>query len=151
MTKIRSPAGLDSTVGPTPELVDTGFHKVAANRWEFSNKLFRRGERDKLREICRKKATYSKPQLRLSSELADEPRILSASSEVVENLICENKRLRRENNVLSSELAAMKNKFEELLDLATVYGESSDKQEADENGPMVFGVRLGVLRGEREK
>ncbi|KAL0334313.1 UNVERIFIED_CONTAM: Heat stress transcription factor B-3 [Sesamum angustifolium] len=41
-----------------------GFRKVATNRWEFSNDKFRKGERDKLCEIRRRKSSSSsnKPQ-----------------------------------------------------------------------------------------
>ncbi|KAL3625543.1 hypothetical protein CASFOL_030997 [Castilleja foliolosa] len=137
--------------------LNTGFHKVTTNRWEFSNNLFIRGKRDQLRDICRKKATSNKPQPKVQlpnaspedqsgdNEERPSPSASSSSSDYT-NLVGENKRLRRENGALSSELAVMKKKFDELLDLAAVNGGgNSEREESDDEGPKLFGVRLRRL------
>lgn len=70
----------------------------------------------------------------------------------------ENKKLRTENRVLSSELTAMKNKCKELLDLVAVYtnqkedskGNDDDDNDNNKEQPKLFGVRLQV-QGERER
>lgn len=59
----------------------------------------------------------------------------------------ENKRLKKENGVLSSELTDMKRKCRELLELVAKY--SHAKEEKEDERPMLFGVRLDV-QGERE-
>lgn len=71
----------------------------------------------------------------------------TSSSSGYGNLIDENKRLKKENVVLNSELSSMKRKCKELLDLVAKHAHS-DKDEKDER-PKLFGVRLEV-QGERE-
>ncbi|KAI3471689.1 hypothetical protein Pfo_028339 [Paulownia fortunei] len=142
-----------------------GFRKVATNRWEFSNDMFRKGERDQLCEIRRRKAWSNKPHPNLQVQAAAAPKDQSSdnddqrssstsSSSEFTTLIDENKRLKQENGVLSSELAIMKKKCKELLDLVAIYGGNSEKEESveEENneGPKLFGVRLEV-EGEIEK
>ncbi|KAI3472206.1 hypothetical protein Pfo_029694 [Paulownia fortunei] len=141
-----------------------GFRKVATNRWEFSNDMFRKGERDQLCEIRRRKAWSNKPHPNLqvqaaapkdqSSDNDDQRSSSTSSSSEFTTLIDENKRLKQENGVLSSELAIMKKKCKELLDLVAIYGGNSEKEESveEENneGPKLFGVRLEV-EGEIEK
>ncbi|KAK6149138.1 hypothetical protein DH2020_016663 [Rehmannia glutinosa] len=140
-----------------------GFHKVATSRWEFSNDMFRKGEKDQLCEIRRRRATSNKPQPNVQviqaatttkdQSSGDEDRRSSSTSSSSEFtiLIDENKRLKKENGVLNSELAIMKKKCNELLDLVAMYGEnSSEKEEIVEEeskmnkGPKLFGVRLEV-------
>ncbi|KAI3446483.1 hypothetical protein Pfo_003148 [Paulownia fortunei] len=144
-----------------------GFHKIATNRWEFSNDMFRKGEKDLLCEIRRRKALSNKPQPNVQVQAAapkdqsdndqDQRSLSTSSSSEFTTLIGENKRLRQENGVLSSELAVMKKKCKELLDLVAVYGGNSDKEDqsvdVEENkneGPKLFGVRLGV-EGKRKR
>uniref|UniRef100_A0A0A0KW58 Uncharacterized protein n=2 Tax=Cucumis sativus TaxID=3659 RepID=A0A0A0KW58_CUCSA len=59
----------------------------------------------------------------------------------------ENKRLKKENGALSSELASMKNKCKGLFDLVATY-ENISKKEDEDVRPKLFGVRL---EGERER
>ncbi|KAK6124845.1 hypothetical protein DH2020_041413 [Rehmannia glutinosa] len=127
-----------------------GFHKVATSRWEFSNDMFRKGEKDQLCEIRRRRATSNKPQPNAYNDEDRRSPSTSSSSEFT-ILIDENKRLKKENGVLNSELAIMKKKCNELLDLVAMYGEnSSQKEEIVEEeskmnkGPKLFGVRLEV-------
>ena len=58
------------------------------------------------------------------------------------NLMDENKRLKRENGALNSELVAVKRKCKHLLELVSKHSKKNDEQ--DERPPMLFGVRLDV-------
>ncbi|KAF3956792.1 hypothetical protein CMV_018122 [Castanea mollissima] len=130
-----------------------GFRKVATNRWEFCNDMFRKGEKELLCEIRRRKAWSNKqqpvaPTQTSPQELDEDQRSSSTSSSSgYITLIDENKRLKKENGVLNSELLSMKRKCKELLDLVAKYAHS-EKEEEDER-PKLFGVRLEVP-GERE-
>ncbi|XP_057784713.1 heat stress transcription factor B-3 [Salvia miltiorrhiza] len=133
-----------------------GFHKVATNRWEFSNDMFRKGKREQLCEIRRRKAWSNKAQPNVQAATAppqsenEEQRSSStSSSSEFTTLVDENKRLKKENGVLNSELAFMKKKCKELLDLVAVHGGGREEAEPEE-GPKLFGVRLGV-KSEKEK
>ncbi|GFP92210.1 heat stress transcription factor b-3 [Phtheirospermum japonicum] len=132
-----------------------GFRKIATSRWEFSNDMFRKGERDQLCEIRRRKACSNKtqPNAHIQSapalkdqSLADDDRRSSSTSSSSEftTLVDENKRLKRENGVLSSELAIMKKKCKELLDLVAMCEREKEKEEKINEGPKLFGVRLEV-------
>ncbi|KAL6530474.1 hypothetical protein OROMI_028363 [Orobanche minor] len=142
-----------------------GFHKIATSRWEFGNDMFRKGEKVKLCEIRRRKACSNKSQPNVDVQSApitkdqssgdDDHRSSSTSSSPeFTTLIDENKRLKQENEVLNSELAIMKKKYKELLDLATMYNGVNLETEKDERveeeegekveGPKLFGVRLEV-------
>lgn len=60
----------------------------------------------------------------------------------------ENKRLRSENGLLSSELVSMKRKCQELHDLLAAYAKSDGEEKVErrhKNPLMLFGVRLEVL------
>ncbi|KAM2044730.1 hypothetical protein ACFX1T_009009 [Malus domestica] len=142
-----------------------GFRKVATNRWEFCNDKFRKGEKDQLCDIRRRKAWATKPQpinnavtqkagaaALLPNEFDEDQRSSStSSSSEFCSLVDENKRLKQENGVLSSELMSMKQKCNELLHLVARYGDSAEKEEEDnERVPKLFGVRLEVA-GERER
>lgn len=113
--------------------------------------MFRKGERDQLCEIRRRKAWYNKPQQNVQAAAAAPPQSkdeeqrsssTSSSSEFT-SLIDENKRLKQENGVLNSELAFMKKKCKQLLDLV------EDAEKEAEEGPKLFGVRLGVKKRKR--
>ncbi|XP_050379330.1 heat stress transcription factor B-3 [Argentina anserina] len=139
-----------------------GFRKVATSRWEFCNEKFRKGEKDHLCEIRRRKAWANKQQPTTSLAQGqeapdydhsdeDQERSSSTSSSEYSSLIDENKRLKMENGVLSCELTSMKNKCKELLDLVAKYGRDSERgQEEEDQRPKLFGVRLEV-EGERER
>ncbi|XP_062003764.1 heat stress transcription factor B-3-like [Rosa rugosa] len=140
-----------------------GFRKVATSRWEFCNDKFRKGEKDHLCEIRRRKAWANKQQPNAAlaqgqaaaeDDQSDEDHERSSStssSSEYSSLIDENKRLKMENGVLSCELTSMKNKCKELLDLVAKYGRDSERgKEEDDQRPKLFGVRLEV-EGERER
>ncbi|BFG38055.1 hypothetical protein CerSpe_243290 [Prunus speciosa] len=144
-----------------------GFRKVSTSRWEFCNDKFRKGEKDQLCDIRRRKAWASKQQpinnialneaaqaMPNHDEFDEDQRSNSStsSSSDYSSLVDENKRLKQENGVLSSELTSMKRKCKELLDLVAKYGDSTEKEEEEnsERVPKLFGVRLEV-EGERER
>ncbi|CAK9140992.1 unnamed protein product [Ilex paraguariensis] len=133
-----------------------GFRKVATTRWEFCNKMFRKGKQDLLCEIRRRKALTNKTQTAAQNqstpkESDEDQRSSSTSSSFgYTTLVDENKRLKRENGVLSTELSSMKKKCKELLDLVAMYTNSEKEEEEDERPLKLFGVRLEV-QGERER
>ncbi|KAF3441196.1 hypothetical protein FNV43_RR16599 [Rhamnella rubrinervis] len=137
-----------------------GFRKVATSRWEFCNDKFRKGEKEQLCEIRRRKAWVNKqqsvdalngdqsaapPAPQVQDQYSDEDQRSSStsSSSGYSTLMDENKRLKKENGVLNTELSSMKNKCKELLDLVAKYAHL-DKQREHNQGPKLFGVRLEV-------
>lgn len=116
--------------------------------------MFRKGERELLCQIHRRKAWSNKQQpiapIQVTPQEFDEDQRSSSTSSSSEytTLIDENKRLKKENGVLSSELTSMKRKCKELLDLVAQYAHLEKEEEDD--GPKLFGVRLEV-EGERER
>ncbi|XVF56163.1 hypothetical protein PTKIN_Ptkin06aG0095300 [Pterospermum kingtungense] len=137
-----------------------GFRKVATSRWEFCNDMFRKGERELLCNIRRRKAWSNNQQRAASIIQATSPQesdeehersSSTSSSSGYNSLVDENKRLRKENGVLSSELTGMKRKCKELLDLVAKYAQFEKEKEDESTTPLkLFGVRLEV-EGEREK
>ncbi|KAJ9184820.1 hypothetical protein P3X46_004508 [Hevea brasiliensis] len=135
-----------------------GFRKVATSRWEFCNDMFRKGKRELLCQIRRRKAWSNKQQpiapiQATPQEFEEDQRSSStSSSSEYSNLIDENKRLKKENCALSSELTSMKKKCKELLDLVAKYAhlEKEDDGGDDDERPKLFGVRLEVGE-ERER
>ncbi|GLT45280.1 hypothetical protein SLA2020_191210 [Shorea laevis] len=133
-----------------------GFRKVATNRWEFCNGMFRKGERELLCNIRRRKAWTNKQQqpiaepMQVAAQESDEAQRSSStsSSSGYSSLMDENKRLKMENGELSSELTSMKKKCKELLELVAKYAEN--EKEEEDKGLKLFGVRLEV-EGNRER
>ncbi|XP_068661142.1 heat stress transcription factor B-3 [Aristolochia californica] len=133
-----------------------GFRKASSGRWEFQNDLFRRGERELLCEIKRRKAWTGKfPTVPLRTQQAGDPDEDKESSSTSgssdhNSLWDENKRLKRENGVLSSELVGMKRKCKDLLDLLAGYAKHDVAVE--DEGPKLFGVRLhGAKKRKQEE
>ncbi|XP_015072976.1 heat stress transcription factor B-3 [Solanum pennellii] len=124
-----------------------GFRKITTSRWEFSNDKFKKGEKNLLREIRRRKAWTNRqqPNNKKDNIIEEDQRSSSSASSSSEyiNLVDENKRLKMENGVLSSELLLMKNKCKELMNIVTIFAKNPEKEE-DEKKPMLFGVRLEV-------
>ena len=119
--------------------------------------MFRKGERELLCNIRRRKAWSNKKQraaaIQVSPQESDEDHERSSSfssSSEYNNLVDENKRLIKENGVLSSELTSMKRKGKELLDLVAKYAQF-EKEKEDESSPKLFGVKLLEVEGERER
>lgn len=114
--------------------------------------MFRKGERDLLRQIRRRKAWSKQPTAPFQvtpEEFEEDQRSSSTlSSPEYTTLVDENKRLKKENGFLSTELASMKGKCRELLDLVAKHAHLEKEEENDR--PKLFGVRLEV-EGERER
>ncbi|KAK3217891.1 hypothetical protein Dsin_011861 [Dipteronia sinensis] len=66
-------------------------------------------------------------------------------------LVDENKRLKKENGDLSSELTSMKRKCKELLDLVAKYANLEKQEDDDDERPKLFGVRLDVGGDRKER
>ncbi|KAK7336538.1 hypothetical protein VNO77_17081 [Canavalia gladiata] len=131
-----------------------GFRKVATSRWEFCNERFKKGERELLCEIRRRKAwANNKQQPNVPNQSTpqdsdeDQRSSSTSSSSGYTSLVDENKRLKKENGVLNSELTNMKRKCRELLDLVAKYSSHAKKEEENDQRPMLFGVRLDVQGG----
>ncbi|KAK1309544.1 Heat shock factor protein HSF24 [Acorus calamus] len=112
-----------------------GFRKVVPDRWEFTNDFFRRGERALLTEIRRRKSSTthaltahvkstmkSKPPCS-TSNVDNGAASSSNSSHGSPNtgLNDENKKLKRHNEALTSELAQAKKQCKELLHFVSNY------------------------------
>ncbi|KAF5201593.1 Heat stress transcription factor b-3 [Thalictrum thalictroides] len=137
-----------------------GFRKISTSRWEFYNEMFRKGERELLCNIRRRKAWEHKlvrsntpiqmTMVPKENDVDQESSSTSSSSSSrsrSNSLLEENKRLKRENEVLTSELTSMKNKCNELLKLVAVNTNMEQQDDTNMNhdqSPMLFGVRLNV-------
>uniref|UniRef100_A0A2P2M0Z5 Uncharacterized protein MANES_13G124500 n=1 Tax=Rhizophora mucronata TaxID=61149 RepID=A0A2P2M0Z5_RHIMU len=125
-----------------------GFRKNVPDKWEFANENFRRGRRDLLSEIRRRKTAASAPfqnpavaksaggGYSPSSNSGEDLRSTSTSSSDSKNpgsvetsatmsqlagLSDENEKLKKENEMLSSELAQVKKQYHELIAFLTKY------------------------------
>ncbi|XP_020596681.1 heat stress transcription factor B-4b-like [Phalaenopsis equestris] len=113
-----------------------GFRKIVAERWEFANEFFKKGEKHLLLEIHRRKTNhfhhhqkhnyfhYSSPSLQCYTEFISQeeppppPAVLATtldSTGFLSALSEDNLRLRRRNSLLLSELTHLKKLYSDII------------------------------------
>ncbi|XP_022754078.1 heat stress transcription factor B-4-like [Durio zibethinus] len=131
-----------------------GFKKVVAHRWEFANEYFRKGEKQLLSEIHRRKTPQNhqyhyheqQPQFLKAEEsfgwMESPPPSRKPSIDILTALSQDNQRLRRKNYMLVSELTHMKNLYNDIIYFIQNYAKPMPyPQKANSLGPKI--IELG--------
>lgn len=113
-----------------------GFRKIVADRWEFANDSFKRGEKRLLCQIHRRKnsglVVQTPAPIQMSGSVSPvnsgEEQVVSSNSYAITPSCCsssdlkeENERLRRENEQLLQELTEIKSVYNEVFHLMSKY------------------------------
>lgn len=122
-----------------------GFRKIVPDKWEFASENFRSGQKELLAQIRRRKTVNSVPaQAPAGGKSAGGPSASNSGEDLgststsspdsknpgsvetttpaqVADLSDENEKLKKDNEILSSELAQMKQKCDELVAFLTGY------------------------------
>lgn len=116
---------------------------MSTTRWEFGNEMFRKGQRELMCNIRRRKSyphshSHNKSHQVVPTtttenledhHLQDQRSSSTSSSVVYSALLDENKCLKNENEFLSSELGKTKKKCKQLMELVERYrGEEDDDE-----------------------
>lgn len=105
-----------------------GFRKIVPDKWEFANDDFKRGKKELLSQIRRRKTTPVAGKIpatggsqSISGDDVGSTSTSSPGSVEIADLSGENERLKRDNEMLSSELEQTKKQCEELIGFLTAH------------------------------